>query len=126
MKIALLTCSSLPDLLPSDQRLIPALAEYDIIAQPEIWDDQTVEWSNYDYLLFRNTWDYFEKEAHFNSWLDQLENSGCKTLNSIDVIKKNKHKFYLRELEANGIKILPTYFIEKTNDLNLSVLIPSH
>ena len=126
MKIALLTCEKLPELTPADQLLIPELAKHNIVAKPAIWSDKTINWIEYDYLIFRNTWDYFEKETEFNLWLDQIEKVGIKTLNAIKIIKQNKHKFYLREMEKEGISILPTVFIDKTNSLNLAELIPSH
>lgn len=126
MKIAILTCKKLPDLNPEDQKIIPALAKYNIEAKAVIWNDKTINWSNFDYLIFRNTWDYFEKETEFNIWLEQIEKLGIKTLNPIEIIKQNIHKFYLREMEKQGILILPTVFIDKTNTLNLAELIPSH
>ncbi|MFT4983989.1 MAG: glutathione synthase/RimK-type ligase-like ATP-grasp enzyme [Flavobacterium sp.] len=49
-----------------------------------------------------------------------------KTLNPIAIIKQNKHKFYLRDMEQQGIKILPTVFIDKTTNLDLKELMPSH
>ena len=106
MKIALLTCQKLPDLLESDQFLIPALAEKNIIAIPEIWDDENVNWSKYHYLIFRNTWDYYEKEASFNAWLLKIQILGIKTLNPLPVIQQNKHKFYLRDLQNLGFDII--------------------
>jgi glutathione synthase/RimK-type ligase-like ATP-grasp enzyme len=126
MKIALLTCEKLPELTAADQLLIPALAKHNIVAKPAIWSDKKINWNDFDYLIFRNTWDYFEKETEFNLWLDQIEKLGIKTLNTIGIIKQNKHKFYLREMEKQGISILPTVFIDKTNSLDLSELIPSH
>jgi glutathione synthase/RimK-type ligase-like ATP-grasp enzyme len=124
MKIALLTCQKLPNLTPTDQLLIPELAKHNLQAQAAIWDDKTIDWSNFDYLIFRNTWDYYEKETEFNLWLNHIEKLGIKTLNTLEIIKQNKHKFYLREFQNLGIKILPTIFIEKTNTLNLKEIIP--
>ncbi|WP_369769438.1 RimK family alpha-L-glutamate ligase [Flavobacterium sp. WC2416] len=126
MKIGILTCEKLPELNPEDQLLLPELAKHNITATAAIWDDKSIQWSDFDYLIFRNTWDYFEKETAFNNWLDHIEQLGIKTLNSIDIIKNNKHKFYLREMEKKGIIILPTVFLEKTKDLNLSKIIPTH
>lgn len=126
MKIALLTCEKLPELTTYDQQLIPELAKANITATAVIWDDKNVDWNDFDYLVFRNTWDYFEKEAQFNLWLDHIEKSGIRTLNSLDVIKNNKHKFYLREMEKQGVKIIPTVFIDKTDELDLHKIIPSH
>ncbi|MGH2666876.1 ATP-grasp domain-containing protein [Flavobacterium sp.] len=125
MNIALLTCENLPELTSADQLLIPELAKYNIAAKAVIWDDKKINWTDFDYLIFRNTWDYFEKESEFNLWLDRIEKLGVKTLNSIEVIKENKHKFYLREMKENGILIIPTIFIDKTTNLNLPDIIPS-
>jgi glutathione synthase/RimK-type ligase-like ATP-grasp enzyme len=126
MKIAILTCEKLPDLNPEDQKIIPALAQYNIQATAAIWSDKTINWSEFDYLVFRNTWDYFEKETEFKIWLNQIAQLEIKTLNPIVTIKQNIHKFYLREMEQQGITILPTVFIDKTDALNLTELIPSH
>lgn len=126
MTIGLLTCEKLPDLTISDQQLIPELVKHNHTAKAVIWNDKTINWRDFDYLIFRNTWDYFEKETEFNLWLDQIEKLGIKTLNPIEVIKKNKHKFYLREMEKQGVTILPTIFIDKTNQLNLAEIIPLH
>lgn len=126
MKIAILTCEKLPNLNPEDQNIIPELAKHNIEAKAVIWDDKAINWTDFDYLIFRNTWDYFEKETEFKIWLDQIEKLGIKTLNPIAIIQQNIHKFYLRDLEKQGITILPTVFIDKTNTLNLVELIPAH
>ena len=125
-KIALLACEKFPNLTSSDQLLIPALAKHNILAKAEIWDNPSVDWTTYDYLIFRNTWDYYEKEQQFNLWLDQIEKLGTKTLNSIKIIQQNKHKFYLKDLQEKGVKIIPTLFQEKTNSLDLKAIIPEH
>lgn len=124
MKLAILTCERLPDLLPSDKPLITLLAEKGIQAAPAIWNDKTIDWAGFDALLFRNTWDYYQLETEFNHWLSQIQTLGIKTLNPIETIQQNKHKFYLCGLQAKGIKIVPTQFINKTNQLNLSASWP--
>ncbi len=124
MKIGILTCSRLPELLESDQKLITLFAKENSSAKAVIWDDESVDWSQFDYLIFRNTWDYYQKEEAFHSWLNKIELLGIKTFNPISVIQKNKHKFYLKELEKEGISILPTIFLEKNSTSNLHDVIP--
>ena len=124
MKVAILSCKNFPNLYQTDQFLIPELAKHSITAKPAVWDDKTINWNDFDYLIFRNTWDYFEKETEFNIWLDHIQSLGIKTLNAIEIIQRNKHKFYLREMEKEGIKILPTIFIDKTSALDLIEIIP--
>jgi hypothetical protein len=54
-----------------------ALAKVNIAATAVIWTAK--QWTGRFWLLiFHNTWDYFEKEAEFNLWLDQIEQLGIK------------------------------------------------
>lgn len=126
MKIALLTCQKIPNLLATDQLLIPELAKHNIQAKAVIWDHPNINWKDFDLLIFRNTWDYYEKQQEFDAWLQHIEKLKIRTLNSIAIINQNKHKFYLRELQQQGFTILPTVFIDKTNSLNLQEIIPSN
>lgn len=126
MKIGILTCARLPELLESDQKLIPLFAKENISAKAVVWNNESVDWTQFDCLIFRNTWDYYQKEIVFNQWLKKIESSGIKTLNPISVIQKNKHKFYLKELEKIGILILPTIFLKKNSNPDLQTLIPEN
>lgn len=126
MNIAVLTCARLPELLESDQKLIPLFKQHNITAKAVIWDDASIDWSTFDYLLFRNTWDYYQKENAFNDWLQKLESLGIKTLNPIPIIQQNKHKFYLQEFESRGVLILPTLFLEKNANKILKDILPKN
>jgi len=124
-KIALLTCDQFPDLIPTDQKLIHLFQNRQIKAEPAIWNDPNVVWTNYDVLIFRNTWDYYLMDESFSLWLDKIESLGIATYNPIPIIRKNKHKFYLSEMEDASIIIIPSIFIPKTQCLNLSLLLPA-
>ena len=126
MKIALLTCTDLPNLTAADQLLIPELAKHNIAATPAISSDKDIDWSTFDVLIFRNTWDYYEHQAEFDAWLQKIQHRNIATLNPLAVIDRNKHKFYLRELEQQGIKVIPTIYIDQTQNLNLKNTVPSH
>ncbi len=126
MKIAILTCQDIPNLNESDQLLIPELMKKNIVAKAVIWNDSSINWQDFDVLIFRNTWDYYEKQTEFDLWLEKIEKLGVRTLNPISIINQNKHKFYLKDFEKQGIKILPTVFIDKTENLNLSSIIPKN
>ena len=126
MNVGILTCARLPELLESDQKLIPLFSNENITAKAVIWDDESINWTEFDYLIFRNTWDYYQKEIAFNHWLDKIESLGIKSLNPITTIQKNKHKFYLKKLEKEGISILPTLFLEKNSTPDLLNLIPEN
>jgi len=72
------------------------------------WLGATTDWSGYDAVVIRSTWDYqFHSEA-FLSLLERIAATGVRLENDIDLVKWNMNKSYLRDLEENGIPIVPT------------------
>jgi glutathione synthase/RimK-type ligase-like ATP-grasp enzyme len=121
MKIGLLTCQNWEGAYQGEVALateIDKKFQVDVL----VWNDPSVNWANYDCLIFRTIWDYFEYPNEFAAWLDTLDALKIKTLNPLSIIKRNQHKFYLRDLEQQGIDIIPTVFIPKNTGLNLSCL----
>jgi glutathione synthase/RimK-type ligase-like ATP-grasp enzyme len=108
--IALLTCQRLPDLFETDQTLIPLFRQRGIHAEAAIWNDPDINWKKYDALVIRNTWDYYTRSNTFLNWLKQIRDSEIPMLNPADVVLQNIHKFYLRDFEQQGIRIIPTIF----------------
>lgn len=120
MKIAILTCEKCPALAPRDLHLLPLFAMRNVHVDITTWNDPEVNWLGYDGLLFRSVWDYHLKFKEFNIWLNDIARQNIKTLNPIEVIRQNQHKFYLQHLESCGIGIIPTIFIPKTEGLDIS------
>jgi glutathione synthase/RimK-type ligase-like ATP-grasp enzyme len=121
LKIALLSCQHWPGALASEQAFAKEFPpQYDV--QVEVWNDPAVNWAAYDCLIFRTIWDYFNYPAEFSAWLDAIDQQHIKTLNPIHVVRRNQHKFYLQELQDQGIDIIPTVFIPKNTGLDLSFL----
>lgn len=121
MKIALLSCQNWPNALEKEQAFAAEFPkQFDI--HVEVWNDPSVNWADYNYLIFRTVWDYYEFPNEFAAWLEDLEKQNIKTLNPLPIIKRNQHKFYLNALEKQGIDIIPTVFIPKNTRLDLSFL----
>ena len=113
-RVALATCSQLPDLHKDDVPLIAALAERGVTAEPAVWDDPAVDWSAYDLVLVRSTWDYSPRHDEFVAWARALP----KVVNSADVIEWNTDKRYLRELDAAGVPVIPTIWLDPARHLS--------
>lgn len=113
-RVALATCSQLPDLDKDDVPLIAALAERGVTAEPAVWDDPAVDWSDYDLVLVRSTWDYSPRHDEFLAWARSLP----KVANSVDVIEWNTDKRYLRVLEDAGIPVIPTIWLDPARHLS--------
>jgi len=71
-----------------------------------------VLWATFDAVLIRSTWDYvFDREA-FLAWADDVARQ-TRLANPAAVLRWNTDKRYLRELEAAGIPIVPTVWVEE-------------
>jgi glutathione synthase/RimK-type ligase-like ATP-grasp enzyme len=116
-KIAVATYDKLPDLTFNDQLLIPIFRENGYTVSPEIWDDSEVDWSSFDIVLIRSTWDYYLKPVEFKNWISQFINSKTRLINSAEMVLKNSHKFYLKELANKGVSIIPTIFSSEKIEL---------
>lgn len=82
------------------------------------WDDSDFDWNTTKYILFRTTWDYFDRFDEFSSWLEKV--SKLTTLiNSEAIIRWNLDKHYLLDLQNNGVHICESYFVEKGENTSL-------
>lgn len=119
--IALVTYKDLPDLDADDALLIPALAERGLNARPVVWDDPSIDWSQFNVAVIRSTWDYHHQRATFLDWAERV--AGCCALwNPLELLSWNTHKFYLRDLEERGILVVPTIWLEQGTRADLAML----
>eukprot|EP01037_Dinobryon_pediforme_P007450 gene7452-7514_t len=113
MNICFVTCKKLKGLAADDEILVNYLHDRNIGVTAEVWDDDQVDWTKYDAIVLRSTWDYHVKIEQFNVWLDRLTALNCLVLNPVSVIKNNQHKKYLFDLAEKGVLIPPSYFAEQ-------------
>jgi glutathione synthase/RimK-type ligase-like ATP-grasp enzyme len=109
--VGLATCREFPELYEDDQPLIPALAQLGIEGVPMVWTDEDVDWSAFDAVVLRNTWDYSDDRDAFLVWIDHVA-SVTTLLNRADLVHWSTDKRYLRDLAAAGIPVVPTAFVE--------------
>ena len=118
--VALATYEKLPHLDPDDGPLVDALVRRGLRIAPLVWDDPTADFARARLCLIRSTWDYFnDKRERFVAWAESTA-AGTELWNPADAIRWNSDKRYLRELEARGVSILPTLWIEPGADVDLA------
>ena len=110
MQVAFVTYHKFPALYEDDQLLQQYLIQKGIEVLPVSWDDETINWKQFDVIVLRSMWDYFERPAEFDQWLDKLESFGCNVLNPVSVAKWNQNKNYFDDFSRKGIP-LPPYVI---------------
>ncbi|MCG8372503.1 MAG: hypothetical protein MI700_03180 [Balneolales bacterium] len=76
------------------------------------WADPDVDWLSIKAAVFRTTWDYFDRFDEFVAWLDHVEPL-LEFINPISQIRWNMDKWYLKDLEERGVKVVDTYYIKK-------------
>jgi hypothetical protein len=62
-------------------------------------------------VVIRSTWDYTTRRDEFVAWARSVEQV-TRLANRAGVIEWNTDKRYLRELEASGIPVVPTTWLE--------------
>jgi len=104
-RLALATSDVIPALHPDDTHLALSLQRLGIEPSACVWSDPGIDWSRFDAVLIRTTWDYFQRYAEFQAWLDRLP---IPTINEQRLLQWNSDKRYLVELERQGVDIVPT------------------
>ncbi len=107
MRIALPTCSTLPDWEVDDRPFHEALAARGVEVCRPVWDDASVDWSEFDACLIRTTWDYQQKHDAYVAWAERVAGV-TRFFNPPSIVRWNTNKAYLLELEGEGIAIAPT------------------
>jgi hypothetical protein len=114
--IAFVTHRGLPDLAQDDRLAIAPLAERGIRVEAAAWDDDEEDWTRFDALVLRSTWNYHKRLGHFEAWLDRTEAGPAPLWNPAGVVRWNARKHYLRDLAVAGIRVVPTCWIEADGD----------
>ncbi|MCA1720458.1 MAG: hypothetical protein LC779_04890, partial [Actinobacteria bacterium] len=103
MQIALAGCASIDD--PDEPPLIEALARAGVAAAGLPWNGDA-DWSAYDLVVVRSTWDYLDDYDGYLAWADSVP----RLANPAAVLRWNTDKRYLGRLAAAGVPVVPTAY----------------
>jgi hypothetical protein len=102
--------------------LKPELAAQGLSAALVAWDDPVVDWSAFRLCVIRATWDYHLRLPEFLAWAEHVA-SQTELWNPLDLVRWNTHKRYLRDLEVQGVAIVPTVWAPRGTSLDLTALL---
>lgn len=108
--------------LDEDDALFRAAKKEGLTVFRTNWDNTDFDWSSTKYVIFRTTWDYFDRFDEFSIWLEKI-NKVTTLINPKSLIYWNIDKHYLIDLEKLGIRIPPTLFIEQNDSRPLKEII---
>jgi O-ureido-D-serine cyclo-ligase len=95
--------------------LLAACARAGLTAEVRAWDDFTVSWARYDAVVLRSPWDYHLHRDAFLRWCERVAQVS-RLFNPVELVRWNTDKHYLADLEAAGLAVVPTRFVEAEGD----------
>lgn len=100
------------NILRDDALLADALNRLGLHSVRLAWDDPTADWSSFQALVFRTTWDYYERFNEFSAWFERVR-TATRLINNPAALSWNMHKQYLLELHQKGIAVVPTLMLDR-------------
>ena len=114
-KVAFLTIDDMTEFESDDALMYDPLTELGIELEEVPWREKR-NWNDYEMIVIRTTWDYQSAPKDFLKKLKQIEASGGNLLCPSSVVEWNMHKSYLKNLEREGVAIVPSIFGKKLTE----------
>jgi glutathione synthase/RimK-type ligase-like ATP-grasp enzyme len=118
-RIALVTARQAQALDEDLSPLADALHHAGVEAHIVPWD-AAQDWSQFDMLLLRSTWDYTSRLPEFLSWAERASRA-APLVNNLATVRWNIDKHYLGALAAAGVAVVPTTFLEPGADVQAAL-----
>ncbi len=121
-KIAVLTCSEINENTTVDDDLCwNILKKRNIDIVEVIWDEEH-DYSVYDLVLIRTTWDYQYKKELFAKKIQQISTQ-ARLVNPANIVLWNMNKKYLVEFQEKGLPVIPSIYRENINAQEIEKLL---
>ena len=109
----------LGNILADDRLLAAALAARGLASARLDWADERIDWGAFRAVVFRTTWDYYDRQGEFTAWLDRV-GPVARLINDAVTVRWNLDKHYLADLAARGVPVVPTRFLEQGTTAGLA------
>lgn len=111
-KCAYLSMDNLDDFECYDHLLIEPLQKRGWAVEEVSWRNPAIDWNKFEVVVIRSPWDYQQDPEAFLQTLHAIDQSEARLENSLQLVKWNIDKTYLRDLQNDGIQIVPTLWEE--------------
>lgn len=108
-----LSMDDLGGYVSDDELAVPPLRDLGWEVETVSWRDPEVDWNDFEAVIIRTPWDYQRDAEGFLKVLERIDASSARLENSLDIVRWNLNKGYLRDLEGKGVNIVPTVWKEK-------------
>jgi glutathione synthase/RimK-type ligase-like ATP-grasp enzyme len=111
-RCAFLTTRNLEEFFIYDDLVKPHLAALGWQVDDVSWHNKDIDFSQYDVVIVRSTWDYQAFAESFMQTLTHIDSTKTRLENPLALMQWNVSKGYLKDLEAKGVAILPTIWLD--------------
>ena len=111
-RCAFLTLEDPTGFVIDDELAYAPLAALGWRAEAIPWSQKT-DWQAFDAVVIRSTWDYINNSDAFLAALADVEDSGTPLFNSLELVRWNLRKTYLRDLARRGVPVVPTIWRDR-------------
>lgn len=118
-----MTSAEHSSLTEDDHRAVKVLGDRGAAVTGVVWNEPSIDWSAFDCIVVRSTWDYHRHVKQFREWIAQLEQMGAPLWNPPALLRWNMEKTYLRDLERAGIPVVPTEWLSSGSEPDLAALL---
>jgi hypothetical protein len=115
-KCCFLSMDNMGSYVSDDELAIEPLKQLGWEVKTVSWRDQTVDWNKFEAVIIRTPWDYQSAAEAFLQTLQKIDQSTARLENSLEIVRWNLQKTYLRDLEQQNVKIVPTIWIENPDE----------
>ena len=105
---AFLSMDNLDDFECYDQLLFKPLQKRGWSVQEVSWRNSKINWDQFEVVVIRSPWDYQQDPDAFIQTLQTIDQSTARLENSLELVEWNLDKTYLRDLQNNGVEIVPS------------------
>lgn len=116
------TDAYIDNVLLEDRLVVEALQRIGLTTKRVDWADPMIDWEDTETILFRTTWDYFDQYEKFQRWMQETRQL-TRMINPAETIRWNIDKHYLGDIQAKGINIPDTLYLETGDPRTLADLI---
>jgi glutathione synthase/RimK-type ligase-like ATP-grasp enzyme len=108
---AFLTLDERGDFVIDDEHAVAPLADLGWRVSTVSWRQTGVPWSRFEAVVIRSTWDYWNDTPAFLEALARI-NRQTRLANPLDLVHWNLAKTYMRDLQGNGVAVVPTAWFD--------------
>lgn len=91
---------------------IEPMARRGWVVEMVAWQDERVNWDDYDAVYICTPWDYPQHADKFVAVLERIDHSSAELVNCLSLVRWTLAKSYLKDLEARGAAIVPSSWYE--------------